>query len=302
MRIIGILDTTYDDAYLKLNFGAFEQAFPKLGWVDGQTVRIQRRIPGSSKDRIDSDADVLVSLAPDVLIANSTVLAAALAKRTRQIPIVFMFVGNPIDSGFTDGLARPSRNMTGFTVFDPTIGGKMVQFLRDLAPNLRTVMAMYNPDFGGGRSALSMFMARTKQSGIEMGIEVRDAHVRTTAEIESTMAQTGEHVGLMVGADQFVFSNRRLIIDLAARYRVPAIYSWASYVREGGLMAYTIDSLAQWQGAADYADRILRGTNVVDLPIQQPSKFNFVINLKTAAALGFTVPREVLVLAQEVIE
>ena len=135
-----------------------------------------------------------------------------------------------------------------------------------------------------------------------MGIEVREANVRTTAEIESTIAQMDDHVGLMVAADQFVFSNRRLIIDLAARHRVPAIYPWANYVREGGLMAYTVYSPAQWQDAADYVDRILRGTNVVDLPIQQPSKFNLLINLKTAAALGITVPREVLVLAREVIE
>jgi putative ABC transport system substrate-binding protein len=266
-------------------------------------VRIQRRVPGSSKDKIDSDADALVSLAPDVLIANSTVLTAALAQRTWQIPIVFMFVGNPIGSGFTDGLARPSRNMTGFTLFDGSMGGKMVQLLRDLEPNLRAVVAMNNPDFGGGgQTAISMFMAKTKQTGIEMGIEVRDAYVRTTAEIETTIAQMDEHVGLMVGGDQFVFSNRRLIIDLAARHRIPAIYPWANYVREGGLMAYTIYSPGQWQGAADYVDRILRGTNVVDLPIQQPSKFNFMINLKTAKALGIAVPREVLVLAQEVIE
>src|SRR5262249_26053273 len=183
MRVIGILDVAYEDAYRKFNIGAFEEAFSKLGWVDGESVRIQRRVPGSSKDKIDSDADALVSLAPDVLIANSTVLTAALAQRTRQIPIVFMFVGNPIDSGFTDGLARPSRNMTGFTAFDPAIGGKMVQFLRDVKPNLRTVMAMANPDFGGGRSANSIFMERTKQMGIEMGIEVRKANVRTTAEI-----------------------------------------------------------------------------------------------------------------------
>ena len=138
--------------------------------------------------------------------------------------------------------------------------------------------------------------------GIEMGIEVRKANVRTTAEIESTIAQMDDDVGLMVAADQFIFSNRRLIIDLAARHRVPAIYPWANYVREGGLMAYTVYSPAQWQDAADYVDRILRGTNVVDLPIQQPSKFNLLINLKTAAALGITAPREVLVLAREVIE
>src|SRR6478672_5271280 len=115
VRIIGILDTTYDDAYREINIGAFEEALSKLGWVDGQTVRIERRVPGSSKDKIDSDADALVSLAPDVLIANSTVLTGALAQRTGQIPIVFMFVGNPIGSGFSDGLARPSRNMTGLT-------------------------------------------------------------------------------------------------------------------------------------------------------------------------------------------
>src|SRR5215471_12442675 len=144
--------------------------------------------------------------------------------------------------------------------------------------------------------------ANASRDGHEMGIEVREANVRTTAEIESTIAQMDDHVGLMVAADQFVFSNRRLIIDLAARHRVPAIYPWANYVREGGLMAYTVYSPAQWQDAAAYVDRILRGTNVVDLPIQQPLKFNLLINLKTAAALGITVPREVLVLAREVIE
>ena len=215
---------------------------------------------------------------------------------------MFIFVGDPIQSGFSEGLARPSRNLTGFTVFDPAMGGKMLQLCKDLKPELRRVTAMYNPDLGGGRYGLSIFMARTKQFGMDMGLEFKEAQVRTPAEIETAMAQMGEHDGLFVGADQFVFSNRRLIIDLAARYRVPAIYSWGGYVREGGLMSYSVDTAAQWRGAADYVDRLLRGTKIEELPIQQPTVFNFVVNVTTAKTLGLTIPRELLVQARELIE
>jgi putative ABC transport system substrate-binding protein len=203
--VVGILDTTYPESYRKSQFGAFEDKFPEYGWNDGGNVRIVRRVPGPSKEKITSEAVDLVTLAPDVLISNSTVLTAALAQQTQKIPIVFISVGDPIQSGFSEGLARPSRNMTGFTVFDPAMGGKMLQLCKDIKPQLRRVTAMYNPDLGAGKDAWSVFMARTRQFAEQMTLEFEEAQVRMPAEIEAAMAQLNETRRTVCGCGSVYF-------------------------------------------------------------------------------------------------
>jgi putative ABC transport system substrate-binding protein len=283
------------------DFRVFKEKLLEYGWIDGATVRLEQRVPDTSKERIQSDALELVTLSPDVLVSSTTVLAAALAERTLQIPIVFIGAFDPIQSGFSDGYAKPSRNMTGFTVFAPDMPGKTLQLLREMKPEIRRVMVIYDPNQGSGKSA-SAVLVRMKQFGTDMGLELKEAQCRNAVEIEAAMSSLGPGDGLWVGADPTMFSNRRLIIDLAARYRVPVIYPWAQYVREGGLMAYSVDYTELWRSAAGYVDRLLRGTKLEELPIQQPAKFDFDINLVTAKALRLTVPSALLAQATKVIE
>jgi putative tryptophan/tyrosine transport system substrate-binding protein len=192
--------------------------------------------------------------------------------------------------------------MTGFTVFALDMPGKTLQLLREMKSEIRRVTVIYDPNQGSGKSASAVILVRMKQFGTDMGIELKEAQCSNAVEIEAAMASLGPGDGLWVEADPTMFSNRRLIIDLAARYRVPVIYPWARYVREGGLMAYSVDYTELWRSAAGYVDRLLRGTKLEELPIQQPAKFNFDINLVTAKALGFTVPSALLAQATQVIE
>jgi putative ABC transport system substrate-binding protein len=302
LPLICVLDTSDDDKFRSVTIGAFEEVLRDRGWLNGKNVRLERRVVGTQTRLIPTMAAELVTLAPDVLVSISTVNTAAIAERTTKIPIVFINVSDPIQSGFSDALSKPSRNITGFVVFDPAIGGKMLQLLRDLKPAIRRVTTISNPDASAGRSIASVFQERTGQYGREMGVEYRVAEVLTTADIEAAISSLGPEDGLIVSADQFLWANRRLIIDLAARHRIAAIYSWAVYVAEGGLMAYTVDSAALWRGAAGYVDQLLRGSKLEELPIQLPTVFALHINLATAKALELTVPRELLVQARQIIE
>jgi putative ABC transport system substrate-binding protein len=297
-RVVGILNIAVGQG----DFQAFKEKLLEYGWIDGTTVRLEHRIPGTSKERIQSDALELVNYAPDVLVSSTTTLTAALAERTRQIPIVFIGVADAILEGISDSLAKPSRNMTGFMLWDPAIGGKFIQFLKDITPEMRRVTTIYDADQGGGRRLASIFVASFKQASKEMGLKFNEAQCSNAVEIEAAMMSLGQGDGVFVAADPTMFGNRRLIIDLAARYRVPAIYPWARYVREGGLMAYSVDYTEIWRSAAGYVDRILRGTKIEELPIQQPTTYIFDINLATAKTLGFTIPPVLLAQATHLIE
>jgi putative ABC transport system substrate-binding protein len=268
--------------------------------MNGTTVRLERRVVGLQIDLIPSMAADLVALAPDVLVSTSTLTTAALAEKSKSIPIVFLGVFDPIQSGFTDGLSKPSRNMTGFTVFDPDIGGKQLQLLKDVKPTIRRVTTISNSDAAPGRQVMSI--SKAPQFAKDLNLEYKVAEVLTAADIETTISSMGPEDSLMVAADQFLWANRRLIIDLASRYRIPTLYAWSTYVEEGGLMAFTVDVEPQWRGTAGYVDQLLRGISLTDLPIQQPTSFVFAINLATARALNLTVPRELLVQARRVVE
>jgi putative ABC transport system substrate-binding protein len=300
--LVGILDTDATVKFEPLKFGAFAETLRDRGWVIGTTVRVERRVVGTQTHLMPSMAADLVALAPDVLVSTSTLTTAALAERNKSIPIVFLGVFDPISSGFTDGLSRPSHNMTGFTVFDPNIGSKQLQLLKDLKPTIRRVTGLSNADAAAGRQIASVFTERTRQFGRDLNIEYKLAEVRTAADIETAISSMGPEDGLHVLADQFLWANHRIIIDLAARYRIPTMYAWPVYVDEGGLIAYTVDQTPQWRGAAGYVDQLLRGVSLTELPIQQPTIFTLVINLATARALDLTVPRELLVQAHRVVE
>jgi len=298
--LVGILDTDDDVKFQSIKIRAFEEVLRDRGWINGTTVRLERRVVGLQIHLIPSMAADLVALAPDVLVSTSTLTTAALAERSKSIPIVFLGVFDPIRSGFTDGLSRPSRNMTGFTVFDPDMGGKQLQLLKDVKPTIRRVTTISNSDAAPGRQVMSI--SKAPQFARDLNLEYKVTEVRTAADIETTISSMGQEDGLTVAADQFLWANRRLIIDLATRYRIPTLYAWSTYVDEGGLMAYTVDVEPQWRGTAGYVDQLLRGISLTDLPIQQPTSFAFVINLATARALDLTVPRELLVQARRVVE
>lgn len=281
---------------------AFEQKLRELGWIDGSTIRFERRVPNPKAQDMSAHAADLVNMAPDVLVAVGTVYAEALAERTWRIPIVFINVSDPISSGFSDGLAKPSRNLTGFVVFDPAMGGKMVQLLKDLKPAIRSVIAISNHDASAGRHIARVFWTQTQQFAKDLNIALKIVDVRTELEIETAIKGMEPGEGLLVSGDQFLYSNRGLIIELAARHKVPAIYSWAGFVTDGGLMAYTSDFSEPFRGAAIYVDQLLRGTKIEALPIQLPTKFALHINLVAARSLGLEIPRELLVQARRVID
>jgi putative ABC transport system substrate-binding protein len=182
------------------------------------------------------------------------------------------------------------------------MGGKIVQFLKEVKPDLKRVTVILNPDIGGGRQLLRLFLANTKQFASGMGVELREAQVHNSTEIENALSDLAEGDGLWAGADTTIFANAKIIIEVAARRKVPAIYSWPQNVRAGGLMSYSLEQAELWRSAADYVNRLLRGTRLEELPIQQPSRFGLTINLATAKAIGITIPRELLVSATEIIE
>ena len=300
--VVGILDTSDDEKFRSITIGAFEEVLRDHGWIDGKSVRLERRVVGTQTHLIPAMATELVTLVPDVLVSISTVNTAALAERTATIPIVFINVFDPIQSGFTDGLSRPSRNMTGFTVFAPDMTGKSMQLLKEMKPTIRRVTMISNSDASPGRHIVSVYLEANKKFARGLNIEYKAAEVRTAADIETTISLMGPEDGLMVSADQFLWANRRLIFDLTAHNRIPAIYSWSGYVIEGGLMAYTIDQAQLWRGAAVYVDQLLNGERLVELPIQLPTSFVFDINLVAAKTIGLTFPRELVIQARRIIE
>lgn len=290
-----------DDKETKARTEAIETGLARRGWVVGKNLRIEYRFAASDAERIFSLAKELVALNPDVIIAHSTPVLAALHKTTQIIPIVFVVVADPVGSGFIETIAHPGGNITGFTVVPPTITGKYLSILKELEPQLSHVTLMYDPKSvpQGGTPYMPVFL----QSAKEFNIIPATAVVRNPNEIENAMTGLGSPgTGLIVFAGNFTTLHRALIISLAARLRVPAIYPYRYFAEEGGLLSYGIDVLDLFKRAPDYVDRILRGANPANLPVQAPRKFELVINLKTARALGLVVPRILLAGADGLIE
>jgi putative ABC transport system substrate-binding protein len=272
-----------------------------LGWNNGRNLRMDVRWAAGSVDRMRMFAKELVDLQPGVILANTTPVTAALRNETHTIPIVFVVVSDPVGAGFVASLARPGGNITGFINVEASFGGKWLELLKEIAPRVRRAAIMFNPDTapGGG----SYFLGSFESAAQSLGVEPITAPVRSVAEIESVMTRLGREPGggLAVMSDGFMFIHRGSIISLAARGNVPAIYFDAALSKDGGLLSFGADLRDMFRRAASYVDRILRG-EPADLPVQVPTKFELVINLKTAKALGLTVPLTLQVRADEVIE
>jgi putative ABC transport system substrate-binding protein len=280
---------------------AFVQGLAPLGWADGRNVQIDIRWTNGDVDRARILAKEMVGLQPDVILATTGPGTAALHRETSTLPIVFVIVSDPIGAGFVANLPRPGGNVTGFINLEAAMGGKWLELLKEVAPRLTRVAIMFNPDTapGGGTYFLGSFEAAARSMKVEQ-ITVR---VHSDAEIETAINSLGrEQAGLVVMDDSFMSVHRGTIISSAARNDVPATFDVLGFAREGGLMSYGSNANDLFRRSAAYVDRILRGATPGDLPVQLPTKFDLVINLKTAKALGLTVPANLLAIADEVIE
>ena len=274
----------------------------RLGWTEGSDFQTEVRWGAGDADRIRSSSKELVNLRPDVIVANGTPSVGALVRETNAIPIVFVNVADPIGSGFVEGLSRPGGNLTGFTTDNSELGGKWVELLKELAPRTVRVSLLFNPATG---VPLKIYMRSIQAAALSSAIEVNVAPVHAQMEIERVIAlqAQGPGGGIIVMPDPFNVTNGQQIILLAARYGVPAMYFTPTYFSEpGGLIAYGSDFAEQFPQAAVYVDRILKGTKPAELPVQAPTKFDLVINLKTARALGLDVSPSLLARAAGVIE
>jgi putative ABC transport system substrate-binding protein len=302
MRRIGVLmSTNQSDPESPSRVAAFQQGLAMLGWITGQNVRIEYRWPQGEPARMKVLARELVELQPDVILASTTPSTEALMRETRTIPIVFVVVSDPVGSGFVASIPRPGGNITGFTNIESTLGGKWIQLLKEIAPRVRRVGLMFNPE----TAPFAAYYVRPFEAAApSFAIEPITKPIRTDSEIELALTDLGREStgGLIVLPETFTTVHRRPIISAAARNNVPTIYPFRYMASNGGLIAYGIDLVDLYRRAAPYVDRILRGTNPADLPVQAPTKFELVINLKTAKALGLDTPPTLLAIADEVIE
>jgi putative ABC transport system substrate-binding protein len=300
LRVVGVLlAMAPDDPEAQLRVKAFEAGLRELGWTEGRNLRLEYRWAAGDAALLRKQATELVGLAPDLILATSTPVLAAL-RQENPLPIVFVQVTDPIGGGFVPNLARPGGSLTGFTSFEFTIGSKWLEALKHVAPAVTRVALIFNPDTA---PFAHMFWHPVEDAAPSFDVEPMQAPVRDVGEIERTVAAFArQNGGLMVLPDVSTTNHRDLIIALAARHRLPAVYPYRYFATSGGLMSYGSDLADVYRRAASYVDRILKGAIPGDLPVQAPAKFEFVINLKTANALGLTVPPSLLARADEVIE
>jgi putative ABC transport system substrate-binding protein len=299
-RIGVIMNQPADDLDAQARLTAFLDGLQQLSWTDGRNVRIDIRWVAGDADRMRKWAAELAALAPDVILATGSFGVGPLLQATRAVPIVFVAVPDPVGAGFVDSLARPGGNATGFLQFEYTLSGKWLELLKEIAPALRRVAVLRDPAITAG---IGQFAA-IQSVAAALGVEIIPVNVRDAPEIERAVAEFGRSRdgGLILTGSALAFVHRKLIIKLAARHKLPAVYQARLFVADGGLMSYGADLPDQYRRAAGYVDRILKGENPADLPVQAPTKFELVINLKTAKALGLTVPDSLLARADEVIE
>jgi ABC-type uncharacterized transport system substrate-binding protein len=299
MRRIGVIVTDAGDRAIQARLAAFRQRLERFGWSEGRNVRIDVREPQGSAERAQVFVKELVALQPDVILSAGPQVTAIFQRESRAVPIVFVSVADPIAFGFVASLARPGGNITGFLQYQASITGKWLQMLKEIAPGLARVACM-----GAKRAPYDYFLRAAESLAPSLGIELVPTPVETAADIERAIESFARvpDGGLLLTPGGTAILDRDLIIALAARYRLPAVYTARDYVSAGGLMSYGIDLVNMYRQAASYVDRILRGDKPADLPVQAPTKYETVINLKTAKALGLDVPPTVLVRADEVIE
>jgi putative ABC transport system substrate-binding protein len=302
VRRVGVLmNSTATDATWQSYFAAFVQALRQFGWIEGQNVRIDTRWSAGDAALARIYAAQLIGLTPDVILASSTTNLTVIQQATSTVPVVFIQVSDPVAQGFVANVTRPGGNLTGFSMYEFSIGNKWLDLLKEIAPSLARVGVMFNPD----TSPQSKFFMRSIEAAApSLGVQASVIPVRATADIEPAFERFAPNSGLILPTDSFTNLRIELIADLAARHRVPSISGYDRFPKVGGLMYYgvQINSLDQFQQAASYVDRILKGTQPGDLPIQRADKYTLVINLKVAKALGLTVPLPLVGLADEVIE
>jgi putative tryptophan/tyrosine transport system substrate-binding protein len=301
MRRIGILlPAAADDAGFQAPFGAFLQALALLGWTIGRNVRVDTRWATANAAEIRRHAAELVALAPDVILAAGTSAVGPLLQATRTVPIVFPNIGDPVGGGFVDSLARPGGNATGFMSYEYTLSGKSLELLKEIAPGVTRAAVIRDAAVSIGPAQLGVIQAVAPS----LRVDVTPINIRDAGEIERGIAAFADspNGGLIVTASARAIAHRDLIITLAARHKLPAVYHRSVYVTNGGLLSYGPDFTDQFRRAAGYVDRILKGEKPADLPVQAPTKYELVINMKTAKALGLDVPPALLARVDEVIE
>ncbi len=301
VRRIGLLMASADDREGQARVTALKQGLQELGWTDGRNIQIETRFGGGDADRIRAHAAELVALAPDVLVGHATPGTRALRQATSSIPIVMVAVNDPVEQGFVSSLAHPGGNITGFALINFQMVGKWLEMLKEAAPGVSRAALMFNPDTA---STYYVYLRSFEAEPRSIAVEVAEAPVRNTTEIEEAIAKLGREPGggLIVPPDAFTVLHHQLLIKLAQQHRLPAVYAYRTYVAEGALMSYGPNVYDVFRRSASYVDRILKGAKPADLPIQQPTKFELAINLKTAKALGLQIPDKLLALADEIIE
>ena len=300
-RRVGVLmGLSADDAEAQDRIAAFVHGLQQLGWTDGRNLQIDYRRGAGDTDLTRRYAAELVALAPDVILASGGTVVGALLQATRTVPIVFTQTPDPVAAGFVASLARPGGNATGFTTSEYSISGKWLELLKEIAPRVTRAAVLRDPTIPAGIGQFASIQSVAQSFGVELSsVDMRDA---SEIERDVTGFARGSNSGLIVTSSGLAAVHRELIITLAARYRLPAVYSYRYFVTDGGLTSYGPDPIDQYRRAAGYVDRILKGEKPADLPVQAPVKYELVINLKTARALGLDVPPILLATADEVIE
>jgi len=302
MRRLGILMVGAEsDPQYQADVAVFREGLQKLGWVDGQNIRIEVRWAGFDAETMRRYAKELIALQPDLILSNDTPTTATLLQQTRSVPIVFATVADPVGSGFVASFARPGGNATGFAVYEASLGGKWLELLKETVPSVSRVVVIFNP---ATAPFAKNHLKSLNNAAPSFGVEARVAHVSDVSELETVVATQARepNSGLIVLNEDFMIAHRVEIISLAARYRLPAVYPFRFFAELGGLISYGVNLNDNFRRAVPYADRILRGAKPSELPVQAPVKFELVINLTTAKALGLTVPPTLLGRADEVIE
>jgi putative ABC transport system substrate-binding protein len=301
MRRIGVLTgITAEDPANKARLAAFEQALQQLGWTQSRNVRIDYRSAGGDAATSHKQAEELVALAPDVIVSTGSFSTEQILRVTHTVPVVFAIVPDPVGSGFVDSLAQPGGNATGFMQFEYGLSGKWLELLKEIALGLTRAIVLWDPAITAGIGQFAIIQSVATSAGVD----IKPVNVRDAGEIERaiTAFARSPNGGLIVTASALSLVHRDLIIALAARHKLPAVYFERGFVANGGLISYGADFIEQYRRAAGYVDRILKGEKPADLPVHAPTKYELVINLKTAKALGLTVPPSVLARADEVIE
>jgi putative ABC transport system substrate-binding protein len=301
MPRIGLLMSVSDDREGQARVTPFKEGLQELGWTAGRNIQIETRFGGGDAARISTHAAELVALAPDVLVGHGTPGTRALRRATTSIPIVMVGVNDPVEQGFVSSLAHPGGNITGFALINFQMVGKWLEMLKEAAPSVTRAALMFSPDTS---PYYYLYLRSFEAEPRSVAVEVTAAPVRDTAEVEEACAKLGREPGgsLIVAPDVFTVVHYPLFIRLAQQHRLPAVYAYQSYVAEGAMMSYGPDAYDLFRRSASYVDRILKGAKPTDLPVQQPTKFELAINLKTAKALGLEIPPTLLARADEVIE